>query len=442
MRELTERARAAEFSKQFQTSFLEDKTNRNRFETLKKFWDDNDDAKVYRILRRIEIRTTDERGLQEQVHECLTARFLTNPNRVSDALRSLAEDSIHKTLDRGMLISHIEERGFSIRKLSKPDDAPTLVRDVTDNYLQVARQRLIHGTLIPRSTTRELLANINDRSNRPRECVLTGKAGGGKTGCVIECVEALRQQPNQVMVLAFRLDVQQVSSTKNLGDLLNFEESPTLVLATAAESKSVDAVLLIDQVDAVSTTSGRNTDSLDVVAALANEARGMAHRAKIHIVIVCREFDWDNDHRLRQLLVHDASRFTVTEFSDNEVKEILSANRFTTETLQAEQLEILRLPQNLKMFLDACSESNGQPAFSSPKELFDYYWREKRNEVNRRAFPEQDCWNRVIQKLCSMITASQQLFVPKEHLDGLSHCLSGFNDVRRCAVIGRRTVRL
>ena len=61
------------------------------------------------------------------------------------------------------------------------------------------------------------------------------RAGGGKTGCVIECVEAL-QQSNDAAVLAFRLDrIEPVSSTKELGERLGLEESPALVLETAAE---------------------------------------------------------------------------------------------------------------------------------------------------------------------------------------------------------------
>ena len=417
LRELTERARFAENPKRFQTSFLGDQNTKNDFDTLKKFWAEEDDSKAYGILRRIDVRTTDEQGIQDSVHERLKTRFLTDPGKVSDALRSLAEDSIHQTLDRDHLVTYLNQKAFSHRKLSKPEDAAALVNDITNQFLHATRPRLIQGSLIPRATTRDLIATIKAQSNSPVECILTGKAGGGKTACVIECVEALRHQDERIMVLAFRLATQRVSSTKELGELLGLEESPALVLAAAAETESVEAVLLIDQVDAVSTTSGRNPEFLDVVIDLTNEARRLATKAKIHIVIVCREFDWDNDHRLRKLSARDACKFTVSDFSIDEVRNILDLSGITDEIVSADQIEILRLPQNLKLFLEAPTESHVQPAFSSPKDLFDRYWKEKRNKVNQRSIPQQDYWNGVIQKLCSVMTDSQQLSVSKEHLD-------------------------
>ena len=104
-------------------------------------------------------------------------------------------------------------------------------------------------------------------------------------------MEALRQS-DDVAVLAFRLDrIEPVSSTKELGECLDLEESPALVLATAAETMSRDAVLIIDQLDAVSTTSGRSSDFFDVVEALLNEVRGLRNRVVFHVIVVCRKFD-------------------------------------------------------------------------------------------------------------------------------------------------------
>ena len=134
---------------------------------------------------------------------------------------------------------------------------------------------------------------------RGSDVVLTGKAGAGKTGCVIECVEVLRSQG--MPVLACRLDrLLPVSSTHAFGQQLGLEESPALVLAAAAEAR--EAVLVVDQLDAVSTLSGRSADVLDAVEGILAEARGIREQVKLHVVVVCRAFDWENNHRLRQML--------------------------------------------------------------------------------------------------------------------------------------------
>ena len=418
LRELTERARDAENLKEFESAFVGADVHKKALEKLKGFWHDTDTATAYEILQRIEVHTIDERGLEEQIRVALSAQFRPTANDIRDALRNIAEDSIHKTIDRESLISTLQGRGFSPRKLARPNDALPLISEATDSYLKVARRKLIQDTLIPRASTQGLLTKIRENTARGADCVLTGKAGGGKTGCVIESVEALRQGDSPVAVLAFRLDrLNPVVSTKELGEQLGLEESPVFVLATAAEAMSSEAVLVIDQLDAVSTTSGRSADFFDVVEDLLSEVRSLRARVKFHAVVVCREFDWKNDHRLRPLLPENSPNIVATDFSEDEVKSALTTSGFNTEVFGARQLELLCLPQNLALFLDAHYDPHSRPLFSSPKELFDQYWEEKRRKVNDRTTPLPDQWNGVIQLLCDEMTASQQLSARKEKLD-------------------------
>ena len=419
LRELTERARDAENLEEFESAFVGADLHKKALEKLKGFWHDTDTATAYEILQRIEVHTIDERGLEEQIRESLRARFSNKPNNVCDALRSVVEDSIpHGTINRESLIPDLQGRGFSLRKLIRPDDAPSLISEATDSYLKFARRKLIQDTLIPRASTQELLAKIRENTARGADCVLTGKAGGGKTGCVIESVEALRQGESPVAVLAFRLDrLDPVASTKELGEQLGLEESPALILATAAEAMSSEAVLVIDQLDAVSTTSGRSADFFEVVEDLLSEVRSLRTRVKFHVVVVCREFDWKNDYRLRPLLPENSPNIVVTDFSLDEVKSALTTSGFNTELFGARQLELLCLPQNLALFLDAHYDPHSRPMFSSPKELFDQYWKEKRWRVNERTAPSSNHWSGVIQVLCDEMTSSQQLSVLKEKLD-------------------------
>ena len=240
LRELTERAVDAKDLQEFESMFVCAESQKQNFNKLKGFWN-TDVATAYEILRRIEVRTIDERGIEEQVRDSLLALFLTKPNNVCDTLHSFVQDSIHKVINHGRLISHLQNKGFKLRQLVKPSDAPSLISEVTNRYLKDTRRKLIQDPPIPRSSTQKLLAKIQENATNGTDCVLTGKAGGGKTGCVIECVEALRQSDNTT-VLAFRLDrIKPVSSTKELGECLDLEESPALVLATAAEAMSRDA---------------------------------------------------------------------------------------------------------------------------------------------------------------------------------------------------------
>lgn len=413
---LTERAIDSKNQKEFESVFVDAQTQKEALERLKGIWE-TDTATAYKLLHRIEVSTIDERELEDKVRELLQARFLSSPE-VCDALRNFAEDSIHKCINWDDLISYLSGRGFSLRRLTKPSDAPSLISEATDCYLKSTKRGLIRDPLISRSATKDLLTKIKGSATIGGDYVLTGKAGGGKTGCVIECVEALRQSSDPIAVLAFRLDqIDPVSSTKELGKSLELEESPALVLEAAAKAISGEAVLIIDQLDAVSTTSGRSTDFFDVVEDLLKEVRGLRERVKLHIVAVCREFDWENDHRLRRLLAEDDAKILVADFPLDEVKSSLEAGGFNTGLFDAKQLELLRLPQNLSLFLDANYNSGSQPEFFSEKDLFDLYWDKKRNVVNERTAFSSDNWANIIQILCDEMTESQQLSVAKEKLD-------------------------
>ena len=259
-----------------------------------------------------------------------------------------------------------------------------------------------------------MLARLDDVAS---DSVLTGAAGSGKTACVVEVVDALRQMG--VPVLAFRLDrvPSSIPTTTALGGWLDLEESPVLVLAAAAEAAGRPGVLFVDQLDTVSTMSGRTSGAFDLVEQLLYEAHGVRPRTTIHAVVVCREFDWRNDSRLRGLMPDEHHQIAVTQFTKDDVVTLLAIAGFNPTSFHTRQLELLRLPQNLSLFLEAGFDTSLTPAFATATELFDSYWTEKRRSVEQRVAPSPDQWHTAIETLCDEMAASQQLSVSREKLD-------------------------
>ena len=413
--ELAERARHAETVAEFEQFFLESKEQAEHFGRLRKHWNSCDIVTAYERLRRIYVRSVDEQTLEQQAYWGAQALFLAPPARVCSELRTLAEDSVHKTITRDELIAEMAKRGLMLRRLARLDSAGALVHEVTDRYVDGSRRKLIRNSLIPRVATQSLLAKLGAGAS---ESVLTGKAGCGKTACVVEFVDALRAR--NIPVLAFRIDrVEAASTTPDLGRRLGFEESPLLILAAAAEGR--EAVLIVDQLDAVSTTSGRATSFFEAIEGLVIESRALRDRLALHVVVVCREFDWDNDDRFRQLLsANQQSKIGVGEFSADEVKAVLSQAGFNAILFQPRQIDLLRLPQNLSLFLDSAFNRASAPTFRTATELFDRYWDEKRRAVAERARPLSDQWMDVIAVLANEMTRSQKLFVVREKVDAIS----------------------
>ena len=413
--DLCEAARNAESLEEFRQTFLAAQERSSHFEKLLNIWA-CDDAAAHAILRRTEVHTIDESELEQKVNWGLQALFLANPNQVSDALRGVVEDSVHRTLTRQDLVDELSGRGYRLRRLTNPQSAGAAIRAATDHYLSGARARLIRQRLVPREVSQTLLAHVNDT---PAGSVLMGRAGSGKTGCVVEFVEALRERG--APVLAFRIDrFVSARSTADLGRLLDIEESPSLVLAAAAAAAGRTGVLVVDQLDAVSTASGRNTNAFELVEHLLTETRGSHARAAIHVVVVCREFDWNHDHRLRGLIPESSGHVTVSEFTAEEVKKILADAAFEPGEFQDRQLKILQLPQNLSLFLQAGFDAAHAPTFRTAKEIFDRYWDDKRRILEERAPSAAGQWMGVMKTLCDEMAATQQLSVGKEKLDTFS----------------------
>ena len=417
--DLCEAARAAKSTEEFERAFLAAEGRKQSFEKLHdRYWKCTVPT-AFECLRRIEVRTIGERDLEDKVRWGAQALFLGDPGKVLSELRAIVEDSVHRTITRRALVDELSRRGYRMRRPPSPEHAGVAVREATDRYLDGARQRLIRRTLVPRAAAETLLSRLGETAT---DSVVTGKAGSGKTACVLEVTEALRERG--LPVLTFRLDRIQLlsaSTTADLGSHLDLEGSPVLVLAAAAEAAGRPGVLIVDQLDAVSTMSGRSSDALDVVEGLLQEARGARARAVLHTVVVCRAFDWQHDHRLRQLLPSGSDpQIEVTEFTADEVKPILTDAGFDPTLFRERQLALLRLPQNLSLFLEAHFDTSRTPAFDTATQLLERYWTEKRQAVAERVAPLPDQWMEVIETLCNEMTSTQQLSAPRETLDDFS----------------------
>ena len=415
LRELCAAAREAEDAAAFERGWLTTRIRREGFARLRRCWACEAPAALDR-LQRIDVRTTGERDLESRVRWGLQSLFVADPDRVRVALLAILADSPQRTLTPRQLVERLARRGYRPRRLDDPGRAGDAVAAATDRYLDGARQRLIQGAALPRKAAETLRARLEGPAS---ETVLTGPSGAGKTVCVVEAIEALRRQG--MPVLAFRIDhLLSAATPADLGRRLELEESPVLVLAEAARAAGRPGVLVVDQLDAANELSGVDSDPCALVARLMHETRGATARATLHTVIVCRAFDWRHDPRLRRLVPAPAAQIEVPELAHDEVRRVLDAAGFDPASFSARQLEILRLPQHLSLFLEGAAEEAAAPGFTTATALFDRYWTSKRRAVAKRAAPLPDEWMTAVRTLCDEIGSTRQPTAPRERLDEVS----------------------
>jgi hypothetical protein len=411
-RTLADDARAANDLGEFESKFLS-KERRINFNELCRFWNDSTPSEAFDYLRRIRVEGGQEATVEGLLVCLLDVSFEGSPQAALDCLQQLYLNSVHQTLNAQAIESHLETRGIKRRAAAlDPSVCDKLLR-TTDSYLAGQQAKLIRGQPIPRQAAKEIAEKLKGTESA-LDIALVASAGGGKSGCLFQLATNLREAA--IPVFAFRLDrVRPVQTTIALGEQFGLPDSPAVVLARCFPGQR--CVLLIDQLDFVSSTSGRHPDFFDVVAALIEEARGLRATSLIHLVIACRKFDFEHDHRLRSLLRKEDKPIELALLTADEVKVAVSSAGGNVSFLSPRQIELLRLPQNLSLFIDADLAQQPKPAFISQKDLFDEYWEAKQRELISTHPNEMTHWKPLIDKLTRDMSERQELSVPKSRLD-------------------------
>ena len=148
--ELCGAARDAESVEEFNHSFLAAERRERQFKTLLAEWRCDVPTAIER-LRRIDPRTIDEHELREKAGWQARALFGADPATVLAELRAIALDSVHHAITRKELAEYLFQRGYPLRVLRSPEHAGVAAEAATVRYLDGARKRLIHQTLVARA---------------------------------------------------------------------------------------------------------------------------------------------------------------------------------------------------------------------------------------------------------------------------------------------------
>ena len=154
----------------------------------------------------------------------------------------------------------------------------------------------IKGTPLPRKASKEALHEIE----AGRSVILHGKAGVGKSGCLQEIINSLKEK--DILYLSVKLDKWVLqNSAEQFGKDLGLPQSPIRALSHLAGGKS--CVLILDQLDALRWTSPYSGLALDVCKEMISQAETVnGHMGeKLSIVFASRTFDLEQDSGLQSL---------------------------------------------------------------------------------------------------------------------------------------------
>jgi hypothetical protein len=259
-------------------------------------------------------------------------------------------------------------RNQGILKL-RPDLDPTAVERLAEAniaYFSSHSKRRFGEVELDRGYARKVLESIENDASL---VMISGVAGSGKTIAVHQLTKQAISAGFRT--LALRLDKRLDASTpQELGEVNDLPESPASFLARLAQGEP--ALLIIDQIDAVSELSGRSASVRDALFATLREA---ALHPNLCCVLVCRDYDLEGDDQFRALLDDKASgpkptiaeRIRIGPLSwEDEILPTLKA-RGIDGKFSASQKTLLSSPLNLSVLL-SIEEHDFRPETQS--ELF------------------------------------------------------------------------
>jgi len=407
LRELADRSRDAADINEFEREFLPDGATGD-FDRFCADLGGVSRKEGFETLQKCRFDVLSEGHLSDVLNALMGFHVDGDSSLAVDALATWGSEQTHRKISASEIWQQLASKGFHARDLAKDSTLVGRIQNATDEFLS-SQAFDIGGRTFQRDEALEATGPLSDCSKHT--VIVHGKAGIGKTGVIAQIAKA--QQSNGWTVLAFRMDrLDPTTRLIELGkQLFGRECSP--VAALAAVSGEGDSLLVIEQLDAISTTSGRNADFFHVVDQMIREA---IFHPRMRVMVGCRTFDLHNDRRIRELSQRDKSRTVevpVRELNDSVLGEVLSHLGVDETKLNDRQRQMYRTPLHLYLLNSVLKNIEGKfSKIVNPEQLYDEFWDAKRTETAPK-LSNPNNFEIVLYRLAEEMTRSQKLSVPK-----------------------------
>ena len=419
LKELAERARSAESWNEFKQEFISSSTWSDFFSQLKGYWTESGEEDLYAKLKRVQVHVIDEDLLRNLVQSRLESLIDGNPSTAVAVLKEFASSRTHQTLTCTDIWDYLMAHGLNRRDWVADAPFADLIEEKTQAYKSGTGRIGIGREVVPRIEVHKIISAFDGDDDAGQRCILlTGKAGVGKSSVISQALDELdgREWP----ILALRVDeLDPVSTPRDIGKQLGLSASP--VSALIGVSGGNPCLLVVDQLDAVSLASGRNPEFFDCISAMLTEA---SYHPNVNVLVACRRFDVENDHRIRDLCRSDgmAREVTIEEFDEATVKSVVSNLGLNSDNLTTRQIALLSLPIHLRLLADAVKDTASDAlGFQTAKDLYDAFWSFKKRIL--RAHMSSATAQKVVDLSAEKMAERQYLSVPHALLDDFSETL-------------------
>ncbi len=265
--------------------------------------------------------------------------------RAVPTLLDVARAATGRLLMRESLLDLLRERSLDLKPTTPEQVLAEAVFSASSQLRQVSST--VADVEVPRDAVDQALSWIRSGEHREKPlAVFLDQAGSGKSAALAMLLRKLEAEG--ITVLGIRLDRIPFTTKEELSLFLELPESIPDVLASLVATGHRVA-FLVDQLDAVSIAAGRDQRAMDVIL---DVIARVAATGSVPIVLACRTFDWEFDHRLHRLSSLEAKRLTLPDFQDHELQQVLDTIELATSRLSSATLAAVRSPLCLLLFVE------------------------------------------------------------------------------------------
>ncbi|WP_338991549.1 hypothetical protein KST00_01170 [Fusobacterium animalis] len=372
--------------------------------------DNNDIFKSMDYLKRIYYKQISEYQLKEMINLYIQNFFSTKVETVYNTFVSLIvkEDILGKETTQTILMDYLKKQGITFRLQDNDERISPRIQEINQEY------RKNFNPLLNGFVHRKVFDDCIEAITNEKSIIISGNAGYGKSGCTEAILNYCEEE--KIPHIAIKLDRRTPhKNCESWGHDLGFPSSIAHSIHWVSRNKN--AVIILDQLDALRWTQANSSEALTVCMELIRQVEYLNYERKKNIIIVfvCRTYDLKNDNNINSLfkkqdtLKNDWKTIRVDVFEENEVKEIIGENY---ENFLPKLKNLLRIPSNLYIW-QHLDKNEVYEGCLTTSHLIDN-WFEQICRKSKMAGLEEKAVNEAIKNIVVFLDKTGCLYIPKQ----------------------------
>lgn len=372
--------------------------------------DNNDIFKSMDYLKRIYYKQISEYQLKEMINLYIQNFFSTKVETVYNTFVSLIvkEDILGKETTQTILMDYLKKQGITFRLQDNDERISPRIQEINQEY------RKNFNPLLNGFVHRKVFDDCIEAITNEKSIIISGNAGYGKSGCTEAILNYCEEE--KIPHIAIKLDRRTPhKNCESWGHDLGFPSSIAHSIHWVSRNKN--AVIILDQLDALRWTQANSSEALTVCMELIRQVEYLNYERKKNIIIVfvCRTYDLKNDNNINSLfkkqdtLKNDWKTIRVDVFEENEVKEIIGENY---ENFLPKLKNLLRIPSNLYIW-QHLDKNEVYEGCLTTSHLIDN-WFEQICRKSKMAGLEEKAVNEAIKNIVVFLDKTGRLYIPKQ----------------------------